>query len=550
MLLSLTSRFSFKNAKACMLHQNLLLIISLLFAVSMLVMLGQKLRISYPIFLVIGGLIISLIPGIPTITIDPDLVFLIFLPPLLYEAAWYTSWQSFWKWKRPIGLLGFGLVLFTSCIVAYFSSEMIPNFTLALGFLLGGIISPPDAVAATSVLKGLKIPKRVVTILEGESLVNDASSLIVFRFALAAVISGTFVIEKAATSFFLVTVMGVVIGLAVAHVFYAIHRWLPTSTNIDTALTFMAPYFMYVTAEQFHYSGVMAVVTGGLFLSYRSHEILTYNSRLQTTGAWATVGFILNGLVFILIGLQLPVIVGGLTEYSIGVAIKYGLIISLLTILIRMIWVYPATFIPRWMNKNIRNKEKKPGLGSVFLVSWAGMRGVVSLASALSIPLALDNGEPFPERNLILFITFIVILVTLVFQGLTLPLIIRYMKFEQDEEGISAEEQEAGIHMRLAQAALQTLEQKYMAETEENELVKNLKDRLQNDISLTTQRLESLECVDIEKKEVVFNKVLIDIINVQRRELLVLRKEKGFEDELLRKQTEQLDLNEARLSTR
>ncbi len=260
-----------------MIQENLLLIIFLLFVVSMLVMLGQKLRISYPIFLVIAGLLISLIPGIPHITIDPELVFLIFLPPLLYEAAWYTSWHNFWKWRRPISLLGFGLVLFTSCIIAYFSSEMIPNFTLALGFLLGGIISPPDAVAATSVLKGLKIPKRIVTILEGESLVNDASSLIVFRFALAAVVSGNFVFQQAATSFFSVTLMGIVIGLAIAHVFYAIHRWLPTSSNIDTALTFIAPYLMYITAEHFHFSGVMAVVTGGLFLSYRSHEIFNYN---------------------------------------------------------------------------------------------------------------------------------------------------------------------------------------------------------------------------------------------------------------------------------
>lgn len=530
-------------------HENVLLIISLLFAVSMLVMLGQKLRISYPIFLVIGGLCISLIPGIPTITIDPDLVFLIFLPPLLYEAAWYTSWQNFWKWKRPIALLGFGLVLFTSCIVAWFSSEMIPNFTLALGFLLGGIISPPDAVAATSVLKGLKIPKRVVTVLEGESLVNDASSLIVFRFALAAVTSGSFVFQKAATSFFLVTVMGIVIGLAVAHVFYAIHRWLPTSTNIDTALTFMAPYFMYITAEHFHFSGVMAVVTGGLFLSYRSHEILTYNSRLQATGVWSTVTFVLNGIVFILIGLQLPVIVNGLTDYSFGVAVKYGLLISVLTILIRMVWVYPATFIPRWLSKSTRTREKKPGLGAVFLVSWAGMRGVVSLASALAIPLTLSNGEAFPERNLILFITFIVILVTLVIQGLSLPFIIRYMKIEGDDETAPAEEQEAGIHLRLTKAALQTLEEKYIREVGENELVKNLKGRLENDISLTEQRMESMVCDDNQAGEIrVYNRVLIDIINVQRRELIVLRREKAFEDELLRKQTEQLDLSEARLS--
>lgn len=534
-----------------MIHERLLLIISLLFAVSMLVMLGQKLRISYPIFLVIGGLLISLIPGIPHITIDPDLVFLIFLPPLLYEAAWYTSWNDFWKMRRPISLLGFGLVLFTSCIVAYFSSMMIPGFTLALGFLLGGIISPPDAVAATSVLKGLKIPRRIVTILEGESLVNDASSLIVFRFALAAVVSGNFVFQQAATSFFSVTIMGIVIGLAVAHIFYAIHRWLPTSSNIDTALTFMAPYFMYISAEHFHYSGVMAVVTGGLFLSYRSHEIFNYTSRIQTTNVWATVAFILNGLVFILIGLQLPVIINGLTDYSFSVAIKYGLIISALTILIRIVWVYPGTFLPHWLSKKVRSREKKPSVGGVFLVSWAGMRGVVSLASALSIPLTLSNGEPFPERNLILFITFIVILVTLVVQGLSLPFLIKYLTITEMDEALPEEEQEAGIHLRLTKAALHTLEEKYPSEIKDNELVNNLKHQLENDISLTSQRIESLECNETEKGEIeIYNRVLVDLIKVQRHELIVLRKEREFGDELLRKQTEQLDLNEARLANK
>jgi Na+/H+ antiporter len=530
-------------------QENLLLIIFLLFIVSMLVMLGQKLKISYPIFLVIGGLLISLIPGIPHITIDPELVFLIFLPPLLYEAAWYTSWNDFWKMRRPISLLGFGLVLFTSVIIAYFSSEMIPNFTLALGFLLGGIISPPDAVAATSVLKGLKIPKRIVTILEGESLVNDASSLIVFRFALAAVISGNFVFQTAAVSFFSVTVMGIVIGLAVAHIFYAIHRWMPTSSNIDTALTFMAPYFMYISAEHFHYSGVMAVVTGGLFLSYRSHEIFNYTSRIQTTNVWATVAFVLNGLVFILIGLQLPIIINGLTEYSFSVAIKYGLIISVLTILIRIVWVYPGTFLPRWISKRIRAKEKAPSVGGVFLVSWAGMRGVVSLASALSIPLTLEDGTPFPERNLILFITFIVILVTLVVQGLSLPFLIKHLNITESDETLPPEEQEASIHLRLSKVALNTLNERYKKELGENELVQNLNDRLQNDISLTLQRLESLECNETEKEEIeIYNRVLIDLIKVQRKELIVLRTEHEFEDELLRKQTDQLDLNEARLS--
>lgn len=249
-------------------HYTLLQFIILLSAAFLLIMLAQKVKISYPIFLVIAGLGISYIPGIPPMSIDPEIIFLIFLPPLLYEAAWYTSWNDFWRWRRPISLLAFGLVIITSVAVAFLTSSMIPGFTLAMGFLLGGIVSPPDAIAATSVLKNIKVPKRITTILEGESLVNDASSLIVLRFALAAVITGQFSLSNAAGDFFLSTVMGIVIGLAVAHVLYLIHRFLPTTPSIDAAITLISPYFMYLAAEQFHFSGVMAVVSGGLFLSY------------------------------------------------------------------------------------------------------------------------------------------------------------------------------------------------------------------------------------------------------------------------------------------
>lgn len=514
----------------------------------MLVMLGQKLRISYPIFLVIGGLLISLVPHVPDIEIDPQLIFLIFLPPLLYEAAWNTSWREFWKWKRPIGLLAFGLVIFTSCVVAYFTHAIIPGFTLALGFLLGGIISPPDAVAATSVLKGLNIPKRALTILEGESLVNDASSLIVFRFALAAIITGEFVLQRAVVDFFMLTLMGIVVGIAIASVFYLIHKFLPTTPNIDTALTLMAPYIMYISAEQFHYSGVMAVVSGGLFLSYRSHEIFNHQTRLQAYGVWSTVGFLLNGLVFILIGLELPVIVKGHSNYFIAQAVFYGIVISVLTIVIRIIWVYPATFVPRWISKKIRTTEKSPGWRGPFLVSWAGMRGVVSLASALSIPLTLSNGQAFPQRNLILFVTFVVILVTLVFQGLTLPMVIKFLNIQEVDTEHVEEEHAVHVRLQLMKASLARLEEKFAREILENELVSNLKLQLQSDVNLTIQKMESLEC-DFKEREEHAN-VLLDLMQIQRKELAILRKSNAFSDEILRKQEAQLDLDEARVMQR
>jgi monovalent cation/hydrogen antiporter len=531
------------------LHETILLVLGLLFAMLLLVMLSQKLRISYPIFLVLAGLGLGFVPGLPPITINPDLIFLIFLPPLLYQAAWETSWQDFWRWKRPIALLAFGLVFFTSTIVAYLSQAMIPGFTLSLGFLLGGIISPPDAVAATSVLKGVKVPRRVTSILEGESLINDASSLIVFRFALAAVVSGTFVWQQAATSFVLASAMGLAIGLAVAYGFYLLHRYLPTTPSINTVLTFLAPYVMYLLAEEFHFSGVLAVVSGGLLLSQKSHRVFDANTRLQANSVWASVGFVLNGLVFILIGLELPVAVQGLGTYSLWQAISYGLVISLIVILIRLLWMYPAAFLPRWLFRSIRESEPSPGWQGPLIIGWAGMRGVVSLASALSVPLLLSNGAAFPQRNLILFITFVVILVTLVFQGLSLPALIRLAGVTESEERTPPEAQEAGIRLRLRRVALAHLAENYEADMRENELIAALQHRMQAEAQRTGNLLEALDYDETKRLALQrYHHVLLAVLHVQREELLVLRREDVFDEEMLRHQEAQLDLDEAKIS--
>src|SRR5215213_8443031 len=293
-----------------------------------LVMVANKLRIAYPIVLVLGGLILSFTSAFSNITIDPNLVFFIFLPPLLYEAAWQTSWKEFWKWRRVITSFAFPIVIITSCAIAFVSTLIIPGFTLALGFLLGGIISPPDAVSATTIMRQVKVPRSMVSIIEGESLLNDASSLVVFRFALAAVITGQFHFREAALSFFLVIVMGILIGVAVGFIFYIIHRWLPTTTSIEIVLTLVTPYCMYYAAEYFHFSGVLAVVSGGLLLSNRRLTMLTYRSRIEGVNVWNSLVFVLNGLIFMLIGLQLPSITAQLGDISLSSAVWYGLLIS------------------------------------------------------------------------------------------------------------------------------------------------------------------------------------------------------------------------------
>lgn len=530
-------------------HHNLLLILALLFSVFMMVMAAQKMKIAYPIFLVLAGLVISLLPGIPDVELDPDLVFLIFLPPLLYEAAWYTSWNDFWRWKRPISLLAFGLVFATSLIVAYVSQALIPGFTLALGFLLGGIVSPPDAVAATTVLKGLPVPKRILSILEGESLVNDASSLIVFRFALAAILTGTFSIHQAVGQFFLVAGMGIVVGLIGATFMYLIHRFLPTTSAIDAALTLMTPYLLYLGAEQFHFSGVMAVVTGGLFISYRSHEIFKNgNTRLNMLGVWTTVIFVMNAMVFVLIGLSLPSIINGLEESSLIQGIKHGVIISIIIILIRFLWVYPTTFIPRWLFKSVR-KEQSPGWKVPLVIGWTGMRGVVSLATALSIPFALDNGSPFPHRNLILLITFVVIFITLVIQGLTLPFLVKKLKIPALDYVLPQEQQEAQIKIRLNRLAINHINTNYYEMIERSNLLKNYYSQILTETENTENQLDIFECNTCTSQEMQrFESILKEIYEKQRLAIFQMRREKYYDDEEIRKAELQLDLNDLKIN--
>ncbi|MDN3588406.1 Na+/H+ antiporter [Pedobacter aquatilis] len=529
-----------------MLHDNLILILVLLLGVTILVMVGQKLKISYPIFLVLAGLLIGFIPGMPAIKIDPNIVFLLFLPPLLYEAAWFTSWKDFYEYKGAIFLTAVGLVIITSIAIAYASVAFIPGFTLALGFLLGGIVSPPDAVAAAAVLKGMKIPKTVSALLEGESLVNDASSLIVFKFALATVATGSFIFQDAAVSFVSVAGLGIVIGLAIGGIFYTIHRWLPTTENIDTVLTLLTPYFMYIVAEHFEASGVMAVVSGGLLLSSQSHVILTSNSRIKTVSVWSALIFMLNGVVFILIGLALPEIVNGLgPDYPIYNGIAYGVGISILALVVRFLWLFSTSEITRLVNKTSRERYKDVTWHSLAVIVYAGMRGVVSLAAALSIPVMISDQIPFPLRNLILFITFVVIFVTLVIQGLTLPLFIKFLKIPESKHKLSEQEQTNQIKLKLIDLSLDKLNADYQHQCTHNELMVNLKAELQHSLIEKRDTLNAFKKGEIDTTDLkAYHEIMIALIAVQRDELHRLKSDKNYDDEVIRKEEWRLDLEE------
>jgi monovalent cation/hydrogen antiporter len=510
-----------------------------------LVMIANKLHVAYPIVLVLGGLALSFTKVFSHVTIDPELIFFIFLPPLLYEAAWQMSWQEFWKWRRIITSFAFPIVILTSCVVAFASSAIIPGFTLALGFLLGGIVSPPDAISATTIMRHVKVPKVLVSVIEGESLLNDASSLIVFRFALAAVVTGQFYFAEAAGSFFLVITMGTLIGLVIGMIFYWIHRWLPTTPSIDIVLSFLAPYCMYFFAERFHFSGVLAVVAGGLFLSSKRHLMLSYQSRVQGSNVWSTIGFVLNGLVFLLIGLQLPSITSQVEEVSLTQAVWYGLIISFVLIITRLLCTLGASVFTQFMGRFITVADRNPGWKGPIIFGWAGMRGVVSLAAALSIPILIHD-QPFPYRNLILVITFVVILVTLVLQGLTLPWLIRKLNPTEKDTIVPEKRQEIIIQQSIAQSSVQFLEKKYSDVFPLNEYVSNLLARLKIDSFFFNQELdESNNTKTNSLRE--FQQIYLDLLEQQRSMLNDLNGRGEFDEELIRKYFSLIDLEEFRI---
>jgi Na+/H+ antiporter len=430
------------------------LITFLLFGVIALAIISKKYKFPFPIVLVLSGIVISLIPGLPVISLQPDIIFLIFLPPLLYDASWNTNWYNLKINKRPILLVAFGLVFFTTFIVGAVAHTFIPGISWPAGFLLGAIISPTDSVAAISITKGLPLARRIISILEGESLVNDASGLVTYKYAIAAVMAGNFVFWEAGLNFLWVIAGGVGIGLAIGYIAFLMSKGKNFDSVILTSISLIIPFSSYLLADYFKVSGILAVVTTGLFLSYHSESVITHQARITRYSVWNVIVFILNGLIFILIGLQLKTIMAGITSYSTGQLIFYGILVSVVVVIIRFIYVVPAALLPRYLSKKIRAGEPFDKR-YMFIVGWTGMRGVISLAAALSLPMLLPDGSAFPARNLIIYLTFCVILFTLLVLGLPLPWIIRKLKIPA--YSIVAEEYE--VRTAILNATINHLDQ-------------------------------------------------------------------------------------------
>ncbi|MBC7556903.1 MAG: Na+/H+ antiporter [Chryseobacterium sp.] len=519
--------------------ENFTFYLSMVLLITFLIILSKKIQVAYPILLVVAGLAVSFIPGIPKIKIEPELIFMIFLPPLLYDAAWNSSWKELWRWRRIIFSFAFVVVFFTAFSIAIFANYFIPGFSLVLGFLLGGIISPSDAVSANAILKFLNVPKRFISILEGESLLNDASSLIIFRFAMVAAATGQFIWLDAAGSFIWMCVGGAGIGVLIGYIFLKTHKILPTDPNTDMLLTLVSPFAMYLGAEEIHASGVLAVVSGGLFLSYRSHDFLNSSSRLRAITVWESFSFLLNGIVFILIGLDLPEIVSGLGDTNIYTAIGYGFAVTGVLVLVRIFAAYGAVVTTIIMRNFITVADPEtPDWKSPLLLGWTGMRGVLSLAAALSIPLTLADGSPFPQRNLILFITFVVIILTLVVQGLSLPFLLKKFPFEDRDFVKSEKEIDYEIRSELAKIAVDKLYKDYPQKINKYPA---LKEQLE-----TWERRQNSSEIIVNYDE--YQRIYSDIIATQRAWLIHKnRNELLLNEEIIKKHIRLLDLQEEKL---
>lgn len=526
--------------------ENVAVIVLLLFGITFLGVLSNKYKFPLPIILVLSGLAISVVPGLPVIALNPDIIFLIFLPPLLYGAAWNTSWHDFKASIRPITFAAVGLVLLTTVIVAVVAHTLIPGLSWPLAFLIGAIVSPPDAVAASSVTKGLGLTPRLVAIIEGESLVNDASGLIAYKYAIAAVAAGNFFFWGAGLNFLIVSAAGIAIGLAVGFVLYMIHKKFICDDVIDVTLTLLTPFASYLLAEYFHFSGVLAVVTTGLYLSFRSSEILSHQSRVMAYTVWEIVIFILNGLIFILIGLQLRGVISGIKEYPLSSLVLYGFSISIVVILVRFLAVLPAENLPRAFSKR-NSKGERIDARNMVIFGWAGMRGVVSMAAALALPLTLADGSAFPHRNLIIYLTFCVILSTLLVLGLTLPWVIRKLKMEP--HSIIAEEYD--VRIEVVTTAINHIEGNLSLA--QDDILKNIK----NKYEVKYNRLQKTDLPSNyfgEGKTLpgrIFNEftqMQIDLIGVERSTLDDLHRKGRASEEIIRKLERELDLEETRLS--
>ncbi len=504
---------------------------------------ARRFALPAPLLLILVGVVAAVIPGIPEYHLEAEFVLVFVLPPLLYSAALNSSLIDFRANLRAIGMLSVGYVLFCTALVGLVAWALIPGLPPGAAFALGAVVAPADAVAAVAIARRLGLPSRILTILEGESLVNDATAITALRVAVAAVVTGGFSWLEAGTRFLWASAGGVVIGLTVALVISAVRRRLDDPV-VENALSLITPFLAFIPAEEFGASGVVSVVLTGLVLGHRSSDLLTSAARLQTQAVWRMIDFALESVVFALIGLQLRALIDTLDAYPVDRLVLYAVAVCATVVLSRFLWVFPASYLPRWLWPRIRERDPAPPWPWVMVVSWAGMRGVVTLAAALSIPATTNSGAEFPHRDLLVFLAFCVIVVTLIGQGGTLPWVINHLRVRRDQTKDLLAEAEAAH--TAATVALVRLDE--LLETE-GQLPPGVAERLRD--KTEQRRLRAWERLGGQGEETpsaAFRRLRLEVLQTERASLVKMRNEGRINDEVLRVLQEDLDLEESLLA--
>jgi monovalent cation/hydrogen antiporter len=523
--------------------EDALILLALLVAGAGLLVLAPLARVPYPILLVLGGVAVGFVPGVPHVALRPEIVLVALLPPLLYAAAFFTSLRDLRRNVRPLSLLAVGLVLTTMVAVAAACHAGISGLSWPVCFVIGAIVAPTDAIAATAIASRLGVPRRLVAILEGESLINDATALVAYSFAVTAVTTGSFSLWHASWRFLADVVGGIAIGLAVGVLLRQLRRRLDHSPT-EIAIALLSGYFAYLPAEAAGVSAVLAVVTVGIYVGWYTPELTTAQTRLQGDAVWEILVFLLNALVFGLVGLQLRPILDALSGRSTGTLLRDAVVVAAAVIVTRLLWVYPAAYLPRILFRRIREHDPPPPWRHPLLIGWAGLRGAVSLAAALALPLTIESGEAFPERNLVIFLAFAVILATLVGQGLTLPGLIRLLGLEED--GIAAKEEvKARIH--AAEAALGRLEELAGEEWVRDDTAERLRGLYRFRQSRFAARFDDSDDGEIERRSRDYQRLRRELLAAERHAVVELRRQGRINDEIMNLVQRDLDLEDARL---
>jgi monovalent cation/hydrogen antiporter len=522
-------------------HEELQLLLLLITALGLL-LLADPLHIPYPILLVVGGLALGFAPGVPTVTLPPDAVIIGILPPLLYSAAFNTGLRDLKRNIRAISLLAIGLVTLTMVGVAV-AAHYVIGLSWAGGFVLGAVVSPTDPVAATSIAHRLGVPRRAIAIVEGESLVNDGTALVLFRFAAAAVVAGSFSLVHAAGDFVWTVLGGIAVGLLVGRVIRFI-RFRVDNPPLEVTIAFMTGYIAFLPAAALGVSGVLAAVTAGVYMGWYTPELTTVDTRLQGDGFWQIFSFLLNALLFGLVGLQLRPILDQLPGLSWQQLVGYAALLWVVVVAVRFACGFPIAYVPRWLSRSLRERDPTPPWQFIAFIGWAGMRGGVTLAAALAIPLETDAGVPFPDRALIIFLAFSIVLSTLLIQGLSLPAVVRLLKLERDDID---EREDAKARIHAVDAGLARLEELVDEDWVREDTVERMRGLYGFRRTRFGSRLDGSDDGGVEARSQDYQRLRHELLEAERSAVVELRNEGRISEDVMQRVTRDLDLEESRL---